>query len=59
MLLILYTYISLTHYKSLISILSTCKYAMSSFSIEKYFWNFKEHATSPYVTSSFSIEKYF
>jgi hypothetical protein len=40
--LILYTYISMTHYKSLISILSTYKYATSShdlsfFSTEKYF----------------------
>jgi hypothetical protein len=39
---ILYTYISMTRYKSLISILSICKYAtsshvMSSFFIEKYF----------------------
>jgi hypothetical protein len=57
----LYTYISMTHYKSLISILSICKYvisshAMLSFSIKKYFQKFKEHATSPYVTSSFSIK---
>jgi hypothetical protein len=39
---ILYTYIYMTYYKSLISILSTCKYVtsshdMSSFFIEKYF----------------------
>jgi hypothetical protein len=38
----LYTYISMTHYKSIISIISTCKYvisshALSSFSIKKYF----------------------
>jgi hypothetical protein len=29
---------------------------MSSFSIEKYFYKFKEHVTSLYVTSSFSIK---
>jgi hypothetical protein len=39
---IIYTYIFMTHYKSLILILSTYKYsissyAMLSFSIEKYF----------------------
>jgi hypothetical protein len=49
-------YIFMTHYKSLISILSTCKYVtssyvMSSFFIEKYVWKFKK-----YATSSFSIE---
>jgi hypothetical protein len=50
-------YISMTHYKSLISIFSTSKYAISShamtyFPIEKYFWKFKEHDTSHYATSS-------
>jgi hypothetical protein len=55
--LIRYTYISMIHYKSLILIFSTCNYAtsshsMSSFSIEKHLWKFKEHATSPYDTSS-------
>jgi hypothetical protein len=43
---ILYTYISMTYYKSLISILSRYKYVtsshvISSFSIKKYFWKFK------------------
>jgi hypothetical protein len=52
---------SMTHYKSLISIHSTCKYATSLHvmlccSIEKYFWNFKEHVTSPYVISHFSTK---
>jgi hypothetical protein len=52
----LYISISMIHYKSLISILLTCKYTISShsmpfFSTEKYFWKFKEH-----VTLSFSIE---
>jgi hypothetical protein len=64
MIIILYTYIATTHYKLIIAILSTCKYvisshAMSSFSIEKYFLKFKEHARSPYAMSSFSIEKKF
>jgi hypothetical protein len=53
--LIIYSFISMTHYKSLISIISTYKYAtlshtMSSFSIKKYFWRFKEYATSPYIS---------
>jgi hypothetical protein len=59
---IVYTYISMTRYKSLISILSTYKYvtlfyAISFFSIEKYFRKLKEHGTSQYVTLSFFIEK--
>jgi hypothetical protein len=57
-----YTYISITHYKSLISILSTCNYVtsshvMSSFSIKKYFWKIKKHDMSPYVTTFVSIEE--
>jgi hypothetical protein len=53
----LYIYIFMTHHKSLILILWTCKYAtsshvISSLSTKKYFWKFKEH-----VISSFSIEK--
>jgi hypothetical protein len=59
--LILYTYIFITHYKSLISILSINKYdtssrAISSFSIEKYYWKIKEHVTLPYA-KLFSILK--
>jgi hypothetical protein len=55
---ILYIYISMTQYKPLILILLTCKYTilshvMSYFFIEKYFWKFNEHATSPYTMSSF------
>jgi hypothetical protein len=47
----------MTHYKSLISILSICKnvtssHVMSSFSIKKYFGKLKEH-----VISFFTIEK--
>jgi hypothetical protein len=57
---ILYTYISMTHYKSLISILSTCKYhtssyAMSSFSLKNISKNSRSisHRLMPHHLSPF------
>jgi hypothetical protein len=61
---VLYTYISITHYKSLISIISICNYATSShailsFSIKNIFKNSRSipHHLSPLKNNSKNSRK--